>query len=124
MALIDDIKTILHNAVSDGQYRLPCKRGNTNIEPINGIFLYYTNNNNFTGTSRAGYYAVGVQVAVRHNDYDKARAVCLLANQKLKSNPDAIAGTYINVVSPPEYKGVDAMGGYIFGFDTQAKGGE
>ncbi len=124
MNLIDDIKTILHNAVSDGKYRLPCKANQTTIEPVNGIFLYYTNENTFTGNTRAPYYSVGVQVAIRHNDYDKARSVALLANQKLKANPGQTTGTYISVVSPPEYKGVDNAGGYIFGFDTQCKGGE
>lgn len=122
--MIDKLKSILHTAISDGKTRLPCREGAKVNEAINSIFLYYTNDNAFTGNTRAAYYSVGIQVAVRHNDYDKARAVALLANQKLKSNPDAKTGLYIFTVSPPEYKGVDAMGGYIFGFDTRCKGGE
>ena len=123
MASIDNLKSRIHHKVLAGRYKLPCYINDKNITEQNAIILFYTNDNDFVSTSKAPYYRTGVQVCIRHNDYNTARNAAHSVLEYINADRKTIAGVYWIPETTPIYLGLDEQtGGYIFGFDVNMKG--
>ena len=125
MSAIDKVKTLLTGKISDTVKKLPIYVNDHNVTEINCIRLFYTNTNSWVSVTqtKAPYYNTGIQVAVRHNDYSKARDCSFKALEYINANRKTEAGYYWIPQSVPLYNGVDNIGGYVWTFEITTKGG-
>jgi hypothetical protein len=126
MASIDTLKTLINNNIGERDGNTGTKYNvyvnETNKSPRNGIYLFYTNDNSYVSTSRASYYNNSVQVAVKHNDYDKARTSAYNCLEYIRSNEKNSTGVYFIPNTTPIFLGLDDNGSYIWAFDLMIKG--
>lgn len=127
MASIDDLKTLLNFKISDGSKLLPCKVFPSQRATGNYISLFYNGDNDILALgkhTRVGSYIQGVQVAVRHTKYEKARTAALSALEYLSVVRDDIAGVFYNTqeTEAPSFLGVDDTGANVWGFTIRMIG--
>ena len=126
--IIDTLKTTLNYKISDGRRKLQVYLNDENSQAKNCIMLFYDNDNVVLARSRSeigGYYSIGIQVVIRHNDYDTARATAFTALEYINANSKPSTGYLIPDELPPIYLGIDERtGGYTWGFLVKGKGGE
>jgi hypothetical protein len=131
MSAIDELKTTLDNKVNMGKYKAPCFVEDENVRENDGIFLFYTGNNDtykIGRFSQQGYFTQEVQIAVRHIDYDTARSTAFKAIKYLsltENRNDYTNGLHFIPGAPPRYLGTDERtGAYWWGFEINVKGGD
>ena len=125
MASIDNLKSILNNRFSDGRLKLRCSTNEDRPSEMKGIYLYYNGQNSFCTQTRASYYNNGVQVCVRHNDYDKARTISYNILEYINMNRKTYSTVYFDPDSVPEYLGEsENHGGYVWAFNLMLRGGK
>jgi hypothetical protein len=126
MASIDTLKTLINHKIGykDGNTgtKFNVYVNETNKSPQNAIFLFYTNDNQYVSTSRAPYYQNSVQIAVKHNDYDKARIGAYNCLEYIKAREKTTSGVYFIVSTTPIYLGIDDMGSHVWAIDIMIKG--
>jgi len=127
MSAIDKVKTLLSGKISDTKKKLSVYVNDQNVTELDCIRLFYNNENNRVSVtqSNAPYYSTGVQVAVRHSDYNLARECSFKALEYINGNRKTEAGYWWipDAQSVPLYAGVDAIGGYVWTFNIKSKGG-
>jgi hypothetical protein len=124
---LDDLKTLLNFTISKDGKKLPCYKNEDTAKEINCFLLFYTGDDDaykIGHHTAGGYYSVGVQIAARHNDYDKSRDLAYTAleyiNVHSKNNTD---GYFTSNIAPPVFVGLDdRTGGYIWAINTKIKG--
>jgi len=126
MASIDNLKSLINHNIGERSGNAGTKMNvyinDKNVTQQNAIFLYYTNENDWVSTSKAPYYKTSLQVAVRHNNYDKSRQIAYNCLEYIRNNEKVIAGVYYVPDSVPVYSGIDETGGYLFTFNVNLKG--
>jgi hypothetical protein len=89
------------------------------------ICLFYNEDNDWVSAihKKAPYYKNGVQVSIRHNDYDQSRTSAYTALEYINSNRKTLSGVYFIPDTTPIYIGEDVTTkGYWFGFNVNIKG--
>ena len=125
MSSIDNLKTLLRGQVVAGDIKLPVIINEKNNSPKNCIRLFYTNENDYVSQSQklAPYYSTGIQVTIRHTDYNTARNSTFTALEYINSNRKTLAGVYWIPDTTPVYLGQDSQTtGYVWGFTISMKG--
>jgi hypothetical protein len=126
MASIDTLKTLINHKIgytnNNGGTKYNVFVNENNKSPQNGIFLFYTNDNAFVSTSRASYYQNSIQVAVKNNDYDRARTSAYNCLEYIRAREKTTSGVYFIPSTTPTYLGIDDMGSYVWTFDVMIKG--
>jgi hypothetical protein len=93
----------------------------------NCICLFYNNDDGFVSTIqyKAPYYRNGIQVSIRHNDYDQARTSAYETLEYINANRKTLTGVYF-MPEPdtiPTFIGEDTITkGYWFAFNINSKG--
>jgi len=123
MASIDNLKTLIDYQVSDGKKKIPCYVNDDGKTPINCIRLFYMFGTSFVSTSKAPYYNDRIQVACRHNDYDRGRTLAYDILERINTNRKTYSGVYYIPDTVPDYAGIDKSGGYVWTFEILMKGG-
>lgn len=125
MSAITEIKTLLAGRFSDGTKKLSVYSDDKNVTEMNCIRLFYKNDNTWVSTTQtlAPYYRTGIQVTVRHNDYEKARTMCYTIMEYINDNRKTKASYYFIPEGVPSYLGLDSIGGFVWGFNLSVKGG-
>jgi hypothetical protein len=125
MSAIDKVKTLIGGRFSDGRSKLSCYVNEKNVTEMNCIRLFYTNDNDWVSAihKNAPYYKTGIQVSVRHNDYDKARSLAFSIVEYINSHRKTEKGYWWIPRSVPLYVGVDSIGGYVWAFNLETQGG-
>jgi len=126
MGSMDSLKNLLNNQFSDGRKKIPVM---INEEPwiadAAAIRLFYTGSSAYTTETLAPYYNTTIQVAVRHNLFDKARDIAYQCIERINSNRKDTSTVYFQPVNAPIYLGEDdQQGGYVWGFEVNLKGGK
>jgi len=126
---IDHLKDLINHVISDGKSKISAYINDGNSKgiskPINGTFLFYSNDNTFISSPKAPYYVNGVTVACRHNDYNKARNIAFDTLEYINVNRKTMSGVYWIPDTTPIYQGKDERtAGYWWTFDVLIKGGE
>lgn len=91
----------------------------------NAIHLFYTGDTDWVSeiTKKAPYYRTNVQVAIRHNDFDKARNGAFTALEFINANRKASNANYFIPDTTPISNGQDdRTQGYWFTFTVNIKG--
>jgi hypothetical protein len=125
MSAIAEIKSLFTGRFSDGQKKLSVYIDDKNVTELNCIRIFYTNINSWVSVTqtKSPYYRLGMQVVIRHNDYDKSRSVCHDVLEWLNANRKTKNGYYWIPEGVPSYLGVDNIGGYVWAFNLSTKGG-
>lgn len=127
MSGVDKLKTILHSRFSDGQKKISCYVNDTNVTESNVIRLFYNGTAGRVSQtqSNSAYYANGIQIATRHNDYNKAREISYQILEYINANRKTESGYWWipDAQSVPLYAGIDSVGGHVWTFDITIKGG-
>ena len=123
MGSIDNLKNLINHKISDGRKKMTVVVNDKNETSTNVIILFYNNEVDFVSTSKAPYYEIGIQVACRHNDYDKARLLAYNALEYINVRRKTLNGVYYIPETVPEYAGEDEQtGGYYWVFNVFMKG--
>ncbi len=126
MSSIDNLKGLLNQAVNVGGTKLRAVTEPNQQAGNNLIMLFYNgvNSNLKLGkTTQIGAYVQGVQIAVKHTDYNKARTGSFSVLEFLSTRRDTIAGVYFDTrFSSPQSSGMDESGGHIWSFEIDMKG--
>lgn len=126
--MINKLQTLLKNTITAGKFRLNCVINPEQDTQLNGIMLFYNSDsdtNIMIGKHTAtAFLSIGVQVAVRHSQYDTARASCIAALTHLGVSREQTNMSISLINSTPTYKGIDSTGGHIFSFDVNLRGKE
>jgi hypothetical protein len=119
------LRDLLHQKISDGQRKMSTYVNEKEPSGQNAIHLYYTGDTDWVSTtqSKAPYYRINIQVAVRHNDYDSARVSAFEALEYINANRKPNNANYFIPESTPIYNGIDdRTKGYWFTFTVNTKG--
>ncbi len=126
MSSIDNLKSLLNQTINVGGKKLRAVIEPSQDDNSNQIMLFNTgiNSNLKIGKhSQIGAYVQGVQIALRHTDYNKARDGAFSALQFLNTVRDSIAGVFYDTRNAsPAYKGIDESGGHIWAYEIDMKG--
>jgi hypothetical protein len=119
------LRDLLQGNISDGTRGLGVNVNEKQPSGQNAIHLYYTEDNDWVSEiqKKANYYRHNVQVAVRHNDYDKARNASFTALEYINENRKTLTGVYFMPDTTPIFAGIDERtNGYWFTFTINIKG--
>jgi hypothetical protein len=126
--MINKIKTLLHQTIQQGKYRMPCTINPDNQTEMNGFLLFYSDDlstNIKTGkNTNSLFLSQGIEVAARQNEYSDARSLCLKAIKCLGQNREQINMSIWIKDAVPTYKGIDDTGGHVFSFTILVRGSE
>lgn len=125
MSAIDNLKTLLVGKISDNKSKLSVYVNDQNVTELNSIRLFYNGTSSWVSVTQtnAPYYSNGVQVAVRHENYDRARSCAYKTLEYINANRKTMSGYYWIPQNVPLYAGIDSIGGHVFTFDINTKGG-
>lgn len=125
--IIDTVRNLLHNTFSDGRVRLQAYANPTKDYPLKGILLFYTNDtvdNSIIALGRKtqiGLYSQGLQIAILHTDYSKARDIAYKVLEYLNVNMPT--GIVLRPEGSPTYAGLqNGRGQHIYVIDYLMKG--
>jgi hypothetical protein len=121
---IEILKDLMDGKISDRTSKMSVYINENEPSESNCILLFYMPGSSFTSQTKAPYYTLEIQIAVRHGDYDTARTMAFTALEYINSNRHKSSGVYfIPSASVPRYLGEDkSVGGYIWGFEIMSKG--
>ena len=128
MSSLNTIKDLINNRFSDGRNKMPASI-NPNMDefPVNGITLYYQDDpldNSIIALgskTQIGLYSQGVQIAVWHDQYDKARDVAFQVLEYINANLPT--GIVMIPLGSPTYAGINqARGQHVYTIIYDMKG--
>lgn len=124
MSQLDKMQVLLNNTVSDDKRRLPSIVNPPSDYPLNSILIFELPGGEPLKLGRfvqIGKYRLFIQVAIQHNDYDKARLVSFRV-MELLGTKDA-AGLVMIPQNTPVFAGLQGQkGSYLFTIDYLVKG--
>ena len=127
MASIDRIKDAINNRFSDGRKKLSAEINPVKDYPLQGILLFYNNDvieSSIIALGRKtqiGLYSQGLQVAVLHPEYAKARDIAFQILEYLNVNHPV--GIVLDPQGTPTYAGIqEQRGNHIYVIEYLMKG--
>ena len=127
MASIDKLNALLTNRFSDKRSKIPSEvQPKENLQQ-NSFMLFYNNENTTLAAgirTEDAFYSTGVQIAVKHTDFDKARDLCFKAHKFLHANKRTEAGVWWIPLDTPIFLGRDTKGSNVFAFNINMSGDE
>ena len=122
--IIDTLQALLNNRFEDSRTKIKCYVNAVQPREFKCIRLFYTANNNFITNKLAKYYNQGVQITMRHPDYDKCREIIFNILEYLQGS-SKIGAIYFRLDTMPEYLGEDEQqGGHVWAFSIILQGGK
>lgn len=132
MSSLEKIKDLIHNKFSDGRDRMSAIiNNNSETWPSKGILLFYVNDDvenlesiialgQFT---RIGLYNQEIQIAIIHDDYNRARDIAFQTLKYISTNK--ITGIRMIPQGIPSYAGINGQrGAHVFTINYLMKGGQ
>lgn len=123
------LRDLLQSKISGGNNRkLSVYVNEKQPQEQNCICLFYNEDNDWVSEiqRKAPYYRNGIQVSVRHNDYDQARTSAYATLEYINANRKTLPGVYfIPAGGTPTFLGDDVTTkGHWFAFNINSKGAE
>ena len=125
MASIASLTAVIHNRFFDGRLKIPAVSNPVQNITQSSFMLFYTNVNTVLAagtTVEDGFYSTTVQLACRHDTYDKARSLSFNAFEYLNANKRTLAGVWWIPGEPPTFLGVDGQAGNVWAFEVRMVG--